>query len=187
MWSNMFLVFKYSKVGLLKVLSQLELSKIFIKTFRILQLPVKYKGKFSPKMKLSFGPAFPSFIDVLNEPAMLELTEKINIEKFLKESNKLLPNDIKITKAYLIEEKVNLDKSVNYFIYKLKLNKIPNFKKVKFKLQRTKIFVNKTNASVIMEKSFKFTRFKEIAEFFEQRNIKIIEATRSDVILDFEL
>ncbi len=90
---------QYIKKDNLKFLSHLEMVRFMERTFRRMQLPLKFSQGFNPHPKISF--AAPLSVGVSSEAEIVEveLTEKIDVDAFLKDQEKTVPAGLRFVKA----------------------------------------------------------------------------------------
>ncbi|GBD97180.1 MAG TPA: TIGR03960 family B12-binding radical SAM protein [Nitrospirae bacterium] len=90
---------KFSKTGILRLLSHQELMTSILRAARRANIPVSYSAGFHPHPKVSFGPALASGIEGLNEFFDIEISAFINAADFLNRFNSELPQGIKALNA----------------------------------------------------------------------------------------
>ena len=82
---------RFSKVGPLRFLSQLDLARTLIRAFRRAGVPVAYSRGFHPMPRLAFGPALPVGLASEAEFLDLETLRPMRPEEFLAAVNATLP------------------------------------------------------------------------------------------------
>ena len=87
---------KYTKEGILRYISHLNLVQIFNRAIRRAGLPVSISNGFNPRFRISFGPPLPLGINSQAEYLDLRVTEVINLEEVKNRLNQVLPEDLKI-------------------------------------------------------------------------------------------
>ncbi len=100
------LQFKFSKEGLLRFISHLDVQRLFIRAFRRAELPVARKGGFSPQPKMSFASALPLGYTSSGEFLEVELTQSMDTAEVKKRLSSQLPDGIHVSQV----EEISLDK-----------------------------------------------------------------------------
>jgi radical SAM family uncharacterized protein/radical SAM-linked protein len=80
----------YSKTGLSRYLSHLEVVRLIQRAARRAQLPVAFSGGYHPHPKLSFGPALPVGVAGENECFDIDLTEEWSSDQLIATLNRHL-------------------------------------------------------------------------------------------------
>jgi len=88
--------FVFSKKGLMRYISHLDLMRLFTRAFRRADLPIKMTEGFSPHPKLSLKRALKLGVESENEEASIVLKEEIGREDFTSRLQKQLPEGIVI-------------------------------------------------------------------------------------------
>ncbi|MDP3260316.1 MAG: TIGR03936 family radical SAM-associated protein, partial [Thermodesulfovibrionales bacterium] len=96
---------EFSKSGVLKYLSHLELVTAIFRAMRRAGIPLKYSQGFHPSPKVAFGPALGVGIAGIREYFDMEITPLFDIEYFITKMNSVLPEGLKIKDAVLIFDK----------------------------------------------------------------------------------
>ncbi len=91
--------FIFTKKGLMKYISHLDLMRLFMRSLRRAELPVKFTEGFSPHIKLSIKRALKLGLESDNEEAAVILKEPLNPEDFKQRLQKELPQGIEIKNA----------------------------------------------------------------------------------------
>ncbi len=113
---------KYTRTGNAKFISHLGLTRIIERAIRRGGFPVAFSEGFSPKPKISPGPPLSSGIESICEVIDIIMTEKINMESFIKLMNNYLPAGIKILTAKEIPLKSEaLNSAIKVAVYKIDL------------------------------------------------------------------
>lgn len=113
---------QYSKLGMIKLLSHLELSRLMLRAFRRANIPLVFTQGFHPSPRISFGPPLP-----VGYESMAEFLDFLSAEKFLASEilprlNQVLPDGIQILKIYEISLKSpSIFDNILYVIYEIKL------------------------------------------------------------------
>ena len=95
--------FVFTKQGLPKYISHLDLMRLFMRGFRRAELPVKITQGFSPHIKLSIKRALKLGLESENEEALVILKQAVDPEEFKRRLNMQLPEGItvkQVTIAY---------------------------------------------------------------------------------------
>lgn len=88
--------FTFTKKGIIRFISHLDLMRLFTRAFRRANLPVKMTEGFSPHPKFSIKRALKLGVESDNEEAVLVLRERIGEEEFREKLQKQLPEGIEI-------------------------------------------------------------------------------------------
>jgi len=96
---------QFTKLGLAKLFSHLELSRLMIRAFRRADIPLLFSQGFHPAPKISFGPPLPLGYESMAEFLDFFTYEKIFIPEILTRLNQTLPTEIQILKIYEISLK----------------------------------------------------------------------------------
>ena len=88
------LSFVFTKKGVLKYISHLDLMRLFARALRRAQLPLKMTEGFSPHPKLSFKRALKLGVESENEEGAVVLTDFIEPEVFQSRLQQQLPEGI---------------------------------------------------------------------------------------------
>ncbi|GAB4115898.1 MAG: hypothetical protein Kow00103_11070 [Candidatus Caldatribacteriota bacterium] len=90
---------KYTKEGMMKYLSHLNLVQIFSRAIRRAELPVSISNGFNPRFRISFGPPLPLGINSQAEYLDIKVIESVNLKELQKKLNHALPEGIKVIKG----------------------------------------------------------------------------------------
>lgn len=93
----------FSKTGLLRFLSHLDLTRAFQRALARIHAPVAYSQGYNPHPLLSFGPALPVGMEGAREVLDIFLAERLEPEHFLDAMNAALPDDIAVHAASLVD------------------------------------------------------------------------------------
>ncbi|MDD5108273.1 MAG: TIGR03936 family radical SAM-associated protein [Candidatus Omnitrophica bacterium] len=88
--------FSFSKTGLMRYISHLDLMRLFFRAMRRADLPLKLSEGFSPHPKLSFKRALKLGVESENEEASIILRFPIAPADFKNSLQKQLPEGIKL-------------------------------------------------------------------------------------------
>ncbi len=104
--------FVFSKKGMMRFISHLDLMRLFTRAFRRANLPLKMSEGFSPHPKFSIKRALKLGLESENEEASLILQEWVSAEDFQAVVQRQLPDGIYIKSVNLItDNKICLKKS----------------------------------------------------------------------------
>ena len=95
--------FTFTKKGLMKYISHLDLMRLFMRALRRADLPIKITEGFSPHPKISIKRALKLGMESENEEATVVLEELIKLEEFKERLQKQLPEGIlikEVTNSY---------------------------------------------------------------------------------------
>jgi radical SAM-linked protein len=88
--------FIFSKTGLMRYISHLDLMRLFMRAMRRADLPLKMSEGFSPHPKLSFGRALKLGVESQAEEASIVLKFPVAPEDFKYRLQKQLPEGIEV-------------------------------------------------------------------------------------------
>jgi len=112
---------KYTKLNRMKFLSHLELIRVVERALRRAEIPLKFSQGFNPHPKISFAAPLPVGVSSEGEYMHIELEREIDLDKFRKKINLLLPSGIKFILIKYVDEKADsLMSIVNYGSYAVK-------------------------------------------------------------------
>lgn len=96
---------KYSKNGMMKYLSHLDLVRLFERALRRAEIPIAFSQGYNPHPMISF--ASPLSIGVSSEAEYFDLVlaEPVDENEFTDSMNLVLPDEVSIMKAKFYEEK----------------------------------------------------------------------------------
>lgn len=160
----------YKKEGYARFISHISFCKIFERSLRRLEIPIRFSQGFTPHLKITYGPPLPIPIVGTNEFAEIELKERIDLDFFIKEINRILPEGIIVKNCEWVKNKFSLSKVFGIYYIPLinnaeeikpqieKKGKIleerKDFIKVIFKMENLnhkKIFINGIYDGIIRE------------------------------------
>jgi len=87
---------RFSKKGLLKDISHLDIVRLFQRAVRRACLPVALSQGFNPHYKIGFGKALKLGIESESEKVIFSMDSWMDPEEFKEKINKKLPEGIKI-------------------------------------------------------------------------------------------
>ncbi|MBU1090988.1 MAG: TIGR03936 family radical SAM-associated protein [Candidatus Omnitrophica bacterium] len=88
--------FIFSKKGMMRYISHLDLMRLFMRALRRADLPIKLSEGFSPHPKLSIKRALKLGVESENEEASILLKEEIKSDEFKNRLQRQLPEGIEI-------------------------------------------------------------------------------------------
>ncbi len=110
---------KFTKENYLKYISHLDLMRLFQRTFRRGNIPIKYSEGFNPQPKLSIANPLALGISSVEEYMDIELYEKMSTENFINRMNEELPEDIRILDAKYIEGDKSISSLISWSYYEI--------------------------------------------------------------------
>ncbi len=96
------ITFVFTKKGILKYISHLDLMRLFTRAMRRAELPLKITEGFNPHPKFSIKRALKLGLESENEEATVGLRELISVRDFKEKLQKQLPEGIFIKEANLM-------------------------------------------------------------------------------------
>jgi len=88
--------FTFSKKGMMRFISHLDLMRLFMRAFRRADFPLKLSEGFSPHPKLSIKRALKLGVESDNEEASVLLKEAFNLQDFKERLQRQLPKGIEV-------------------------------------------------------------------------------------------
>jgi len=88
--------FIFTKKGMLKYISHLDLMRLFVRAMRRAELPLKMTQGFSPHPKFSIKRALKLGLESGHEEAVLSLRESMEADEFRKKLQEQLPKGIEV-------------------------------------------------------------------------------------------
>ncbi|NMB08686.1 MAG: DUF2344 domain-containing protein [Tissierellia bacterium] len=111
---------KFTKENYLQYISHLDLMRLFNRTFRRANIPIKYSEGYNPQPKFSIANPLSLGIESISEYMDIELEEEIPVEDFISSMNRELPKDIRIIEGKYIEGDKSLSSLVAWSYYEIK-------------------------------------------------------------------
>lgn len=115
-----FVLIIFTKLGLIRYLSQLDILSVFDKAFNAIDIPVRMSEGFSPHKKFSFFNPVPLGIESKKEILLVQLTETIDLEKYFRKLNNFFPDGMEIRKMTYQQNKKIFSK-ILFFQYNCEL------------------------------------------------------------------
>jgi radical SAM-linked protein len=112
----------YSKTGLLRFLSHLDLNRAFQRAVARIHAPVAFSQGYNPHPLLAFGPALPVGVEGRNELLDIFFSEPIEPEQFVDAMNATLPEGIAMHQASILDlQAPSLSAALTHFVYQVTL------------------------------------------------------------------
>lgn len=112
---------RFTKLGYLKYLSHLDLVRLFTRSFSRSNVPVKYSEGFNPHPRFSIGNPLSLGIESQSEYMDVEMSDEIAPNEFMIMMNRVLPKDIQIIHADIIDDKESLSSIIKWSHYEIYL------------------------------------------------------------------
>ena len=106
-------ILKYSRLGVVRFLSHLDMQRLFARALRRSGLPVAFSAGFNPHIIMSFASPLSVGYETLGDYLEIKLTEEVCAEKILEDLNAVMPCGVKIVFASMLEEKTKKLMSLN--------------------------------------------------------------------------
>ncbi len=117
----------YSKTGMTRYLSHLELVTALVRAMRRADFPLKYSEGFHPSPRISFGPALRVGVAGLREYLDVEVLLPFEPEAYLGRLNDTLPEGIHAKgMRKLLQKEKSLDSFIIKYIYQIRTGKQPD-------------------------------------------------------------
>jgi radical SAM family uncharacterized protein/radical SAM-linked protein len=138
---------EFSKTGMMRYLSHLELITLFQRAIRRAEIPVDYSKGFHPSPKISFGPPLAVGIAGLHEYFDIEIFPPFDLMMNRRKLNSLLPEGVSIGDMSGIPPKTeSLNSFIKRYEYEIKGGHIKDFhgflSQTEIMLQREKTLIN---------------------------------------------
>ncbi|MDI6744927.1 MAG: TIGR03960 family B12-binding radical SAM protein [Thermodesulfovibrionales bacterium] len=160
---------EFSKTGVLKYLSHLELVTVLFRAMRRVGIPLRYSQGFHPAPKVAFGPAISVGIAGVRECFDMEITEPYDINYFMPDMNSVLPDGLKINDAVLISGKEpSLSSFISRYEYEIKCDDLLPVKKYLEQkseiagVEKISIMDNKTVRLILVDAKDKKAKLSEV-------------------------
>jgi radical SAM-linked protein len=96
---------RYAKRGKIRFISHRDVARAFERAFRVLQLPLAFTEGFSPRPRVSFGPALSVGHESEAEYLDVELSEPVDVDALVTPLTDVLPEGMPITGTVRLAER----------------------------------------------------------------------------------
>jgi len=129
---------KFTKENYLKYISHLDLMRMFQRTFRRCNVPIKYSQGFNPQPRMTIGNPLALGIESSEEFMEIELYKKMPVDEFINTVNKELPQGIKILDAKYVDSKSSISSFIDWSYYEMQfvVNNIIDLTSLKISFQK---------------------------------------------------
>jgi len=110
---------KFTKENYMKYISHLDLMRLFQRSFRRCNIPIKYSQGFNPQPKMTIASPLALGIESAVEFMEIELEERISEKEFINAMNKDLPEGIRIIDAKYLESKSSIATYIHWSYYQI--------------------------------------------------------------------
>jgi radical SAM-linked protein len=93
--------FEFSKTGMMRYISHLDLMRLFVRAMRRANLPLKLSEGFSPHPKLSLSRALKLGVESQSEQGAIVLKEFVKTDQIMGRLQEQLPEGITIVSVHL--------------------------------------------------------------------------------------
>ncbi|RJQ42293.1 MAG: TIGR03960 family B12-binding radical SAM protein [Nitrospiraceae bacterium] len=176
---------EFSKTGVLKYLSHLELVTAIFRAMRRADIPLRYSQGFHPSPKVAFGPALSVGIAGIREYFDMEITPPYDINYFMPKMNSVMPEGLKIRDIVLIADKEeSLSSFISRYEYEIICNELLPVKKYMEQkleiagLEDASITDNKTVRLTLVDSKDKKPKLSEILPEIFGVSYKELDITR---------
>ncbi len=114
----------YKKDGVMKFISHLDMVRLTERTFRRAALPLSFSKGFNPHPKISFGAPLSVGVTSDYEVLDVELTEKFDIDDFIKNQEKYVPSGITFIKGRFMDKSKSLMSMLSDATFMLRSNPV---------------------------------------------------------------
>ncbi len=188
--ANFTVRFSHRKTGLMKYLSQLEMSNLLTRALRIAEIPFIVSKGFHPKPEISFGPSLPVGVESEKEYFDLKISGEFK-QEYIERLNKVLPEGLEIIEAKTIPQgSPSLSSFIQRYRYLVQLeekfifDKIENLtikregKQLPVKDFLEEIQINGNQVCIIIKDSVDKARISEIVEIVFHKPLKELNIKR---------
>ena len=114
-------VVNFKKMGKARFLGHLEMMKVFTRSLRRAQVPLKYSNGFHPMPKVSFADTLPMGMQSENEHMRVILTQEMEAATILERLQPHLPKGIELTGCYRHDKKRQIYQTqLQFYLVELK-------------------------------------------------------------------
>lgn len=113
----------------LKYIGHLDLLRLFQRTFKRADIPVKYSKGFNPHPKFAIANPLSLGIDGEEEYMDIELNERIDNEEFKDRMNAILPRDIQIVNSIYTDDKNSIASKLSWALYEIRFHSYKDISK----------------------------------------------------------
>jgi len=110
---------KFTKENYLKYISHLDLMRLFQRTFRRCNIPIKYSQGFNPQPKMTIGNPLALGVESAEEFMEIDLYERIPEDEFIRIVNSDLPEGIKIIEVKYVDSKSSITSFIDWSYYEI--------------------------------------------------------------------
>lgn len=159
---------QFSKGGILRYLSHLELINAIVRGLRRANVPFDFSKGFHPKPLVSFGPPLGVGISGLKEYFDMDVFDPFDLKFYLIKFNETLPEGIRINKmAYILQNEPSLNSFIRGYEYILRFSKKLETDK---EIKRDRLLVKRKDSMIDISdciESLEFLSDKEVKLFLK--------------------
>lgn len=116
----MILRVKFNKKNYLKYIGHLDLLRLFQRTFKRANIPIKYSKGFNPHPRFSIANPLSLGIEGEEEYMDIELYERIDPNEFKEKMNSLLPKDVQIIDSKYTDDNRSIASKLSWALYEIR-------------------------------------------------------------------
>lgn len=170
---------RFSKLGMAKYISHLDLLRCFNRSIMRAELPVKYSQGFNPHQKMTFSLPLSIGVTSACETVDIDFEDTVSDSDILFKLNDNLPPDIKILEVYDITESANNIVSAKYIVTLVSKISVPENDIREFFGQGEVLIMKKTKK--------KGDKQVNLMDFVKQWNMLDSYSTPEGVVTEIEL
>ncbi len=114
-------LFSFRKRGIYQFISHLDLMNFFIRTGRMARMPFKYSEGFNPKPRFTIPFALPLGVESDYELGEVLLSNLLEVDDFIDQYNRELPEQLKIQSAALLENSRSIASNDYFHDYRIEM------------------------------------------------------------------
>lgn len=159
---------KFTKCKNSKYISHLDLMRLFQRAFRRAGIDLAHTEGFNRQPKLAFATALSLGTSSVSEYLDVETIDEIELEKFVKDINEVLPEGVRVLKAEYRTEKASVASLIVWGVYEIEVRLINELDTNVLKNELEK-FINLEDLTIIRDKRKK----RKVTKVDENIRVKI--------------
>lgn len=171
----------------MKFVSHLDMAKTLERTFRRVQVPIKFSQGFNPHPKMAFAAPLSVGVSSDYEIIDIEISEDFNLNGFVKDQKQHLPEGIEIVRAKFIEQSKSLMSMLTAASY---LVRVKTSSEVPFSVVESSLATFLANDAITYEK-IKGEGRKQTTQVVDIRphilDLIAIDSDEDDILLKMKL
>ena len=168
-----FVLIIFTKLGLIRYLSQLDILSVLDKAFNAIDIPVRMSEGFSPHKKFSFFNPVPLGIESEKEILLVQLIESIDLEKYFRKLNDFFPDGMEIMEMTYKKNK-KIFSQIRFFQYICELHHL-TFRNMKSIKENSSVHsfkkINRMQYKIVLDCNLSIKKFFEKQIGIKTKNI----------------